>query len=94
MTELLQQAIAALEKLSDEQQDAIATRLLDELEIEHSSAMVSHSPAQNLGSAELEDERVWQAQFEATTDTQWDCMAAMVRQEIAAGDVVPLDLVF
>lgn len=34
MTELLQQAIAQVAKLSDEQQDEIATRLLAELEDE------------------------------------------------------------
>jgi hypothetical protein len=34
MTELLRRVIAELEKLSDEQQDAIATRLLAELEDE------------------------------------------------------------
>ncbi len=34
MTELLQQAIAEVSKLSDEQQDAIAARLLAELEDE------------------------------------------------------------
>ena len=34
MTELLQQAIAKVSKLSDEQQDAIASRLLAELEDE------------------------------------------------------------
>ena len=34
MTELLQQVIAKISKLSDEQQDAIATRLLAELEDE------------------------------------------------------------
>jgi hypothetical protein len=72
MTELLQRAILEISKLSDEQQDAIATRLL----------------------AELEDEQAWQARFEATTETQWDNLAALVRQEIAAGEVVPLDEVF
>jgi hypothetical protein len=44
--------------------------------------------------AELEDEQAWQTRFEATTDTQWDNLAAMVRQEIAADEVVPLDEVF
>ncbi len=34
MTELLQQVITKISKLSDEQQDAIATRLLAELEDE------------------------------------------------------------
>ncbi|MEL6383472.1 MAG: hypothetical protein AAFQ89_13675 [Cyanobacteria bacterium J06626_18] len=72
MTDLLQQAIAEVSKLSDEQQDAIATRLL----------------------AELEDERAWQARFEATTNTQWDNLAAMVQQEIGTDTVVPLDDVF
>jgi hypothetical protein len=72
MTELLQKAIAAVSKLSDEQQDAIAVRLL----------------------AELEDEQAWQVCFDATTDTQWDNLASLVRQEIAANKVVPLDEVF
>jgi hypothetical protein len=44
--------------------------------------------------AELHDERRWETQFAATTDDQWDQMAAMVRQEIAKGDTVPLDEVF
>lgn len=40
--------------------------------------------------AEMEDEQQWKAQFEDTTDDQWDRMAEMVRQEIAAGDITPL----
>ena len=44
--------------------------------------------------AELEDEQVWKAQFEATTDNQWDRIAEMVRQEITAGDITPLAEVF
>ncbi len=72
MTELLQRAIAEVSKLSDEDQDAIATRLL----------------------AELEDEQAWQSRFDTTTDTQWDNLAALVRQEIASGDVVSTDEVF
>ncbi len=72
MTDLLQQAIAEVSKLSDEQQDAIAVRLL----------------------AELEDEQAWQARFEATTDNQWDNLAALVRQKIESETVVPLDDVF
>ncbi|MFH7243152.1 MAG: hypothetical protein ACHWZW_09915 [Spirulina sp.] len=40
--------------------------------------------------AEMEDEQQWKAQFEATTDDQWDRMAEMVRQEIAADDITPL----
>lgn len=67
MTELLERAIAQLKTLPAEEQDAIAARLL----------------------AEMEDERAWKAQFEATTDDQWDRLAEMVRQEIAAGDITP-----
>ncbi len=63
MTELLEQAIAQLKTLPANEQDAIAARLL----------------------AELEDEQAWKAQFESTTDIQWDQIAEMVRQEIAAG---------
>jgi len=44
--------------------------------------------------AELEDEQQWKTRFAATTDDQWDQMAAMVRQEIAKGETVPLDNVF
>ncbi|MBW4555185.1 MAG: hypothetical protein KME59_04455 [Trichormus sp. ATA11-4-KO1] len=72
MTELLQQAIAQIQKLPPDQQDAIATRFL----------------------AELQDEQKWEAHFAATSDDQWDQMAAMVRQEIAKGETVPLDQVF
>ncbi|MFW9260225.1 hypothetical protein A4S05_09525 [Nostoc sp. KVJ20] len=72
MTGLLEQAIAQLKTLPADEQDAIASRLL----------------------AEMEDERTWKAQFEATTNDQWDRMAEMVRQEIAAGDITPLAEVF
>jgi hypothetical protein len=72
MTELLQQVIAQIQQLPPDQQDAIASRFL----------------------AELQDERQWESRFAATTDDQWDQMAAMVRQEIATGDTVPLDEVF
>jgi hypothetical protein len=72
MTELLQQAIAQVQQLPPDQQDAIAARFL----------------------AELQDEQKWEAQFAATTDDQWDRMAAMVRQEIAKGETVPLEEVF
>jgi hypothetical protein len=68
-TELLQQAIRELEKLSPDDQDAIAARLLEE----------------------IEDERRWSARFAATTDEEWDRLAAAVREEIAAGDTTPLD---
>lgn len=72
MTELLQQAIAQIQKLPPDRQDAIASRLL----------------------AELQDEQKWESRFAATTDDQWDWMAAMVRQEIAAGETTPLSEVF
>jgi len=72
MTKLLREAIAQIEKLPPDQQDAIAARFL----------------------AELQDEQKWETQFAATTDDQWDQMAAMVRQEIAKGNTVPLDEVF
>lgn len=44
--------------------------------------------------AELQDEQKWENRFAATTDEQWDRMAAMVRQEIAKGETVSLDEVF
>jgi hypothetical protein len=72
MTELLQQAIAQIQQLPPDQQDAIASRFL----------------------AELQDEKKWETQFVATTNDQWDQMAAIVRQEIAKGETVPLDEVF
>jgi hypothetical protein len=72
MTELLRQAIAQIEKLPADQQDAIAVSFL----------------------AESKEQQKWEASFEATTDDQWDRMAAMVRQEITKGETVPLDEVF
>jgi hypothetical protein len=72
MTELLERAIAQLKTLPADEQDAIAARLL----------------------AEMEDEQTWKAQFESTTDDQWDRIAAMVRQEISAGGITPLAEVF
>ncbi|MEH2282855.1 MAG: hypothetical protein V7K90_16245 [Nostoc sp.] len=72
MTELLERAIAQLKTLPVDKQDAIATRLL----------------------AEIEDEQRWKAQFESTTDAQWDRLTDMVRQEISAGDITPLGDVF
>ena len=72
MTKLLQQAIAQIQQLPPEQQDAIAARFL----------------------ADLEDEHKWETRFAATTEEQWDQMAAMVRQEIAKGETMPLEQVF
>lgn len=71
-TELIQQAIAQIQKLPPDQQDAIAARFL----------------------AELKDGQKWETSFAVTTDDQWDQMAAMVHQEIATGETIPLDEVF
>ena len=40
--------------------------------------------------AELQDEQQWKSRFTTTTNDQWDKMAAMVRQEIATGETVPM----
>jgi hypothetical protein len=72
MIESLQRVIAEIEKLPTDAQNAIANRLL----------------------TELEDEQAWSDRFEATTDQQWDNLAAMVRQEISAGDTISLDEFF
>jgi hypothetical protein len=72
MTSLLQRAVTEAEKLPVEDQDAIASRLL----------------------AEIEDERQWSARFAATTDQQWDRLAAEVRRDIASGGTHSLDEVF
>ena len=69
MTTLLQRAVAEVEKLPIEDQDAIAARLL----------------------AEVADERAWAARFAATTDDQWDRLAAEVRRDVATGGTRPLD---
>jgi hypothetical protein len=68
MTELLERVIAQLKALPAEEQDAIASGFL----------------------AEMEDERIWKAQFESTTDNKWDRMAEMIRKEIADGDITSL----
>jgi hypothetical protein len=72
MIESLQRVIAEIEKLPTDAQNAIANRLL----------------------TELEDEKAWSDRFESTTDQQWDNLAAMVRQEISAGDTISLDEIF
>ncbi len=69
MTELLERVIEQLKVLPADEQDAIATRFL----------------------AEIEDERAWKIRFSSTTDEQWDNLAAMVRQEITAGEFSPLE---
>ena len=43
---------------------------------------------------ELQDDQKWKTSFAETTDDEWDLMAAMVRQEIANGDAVPLTTIF
>ena len=72
MTELLERVIEQLKVLPADEQDAIATRFL----------------------AEIEDERAWKISFASTTDDQWDNLAAMVRQEIIAGEFSPLEELF
>jgi hypothetical protein len=72
MTKLLEEMISQIHQLSPEEQDAIASRFL----------------------AELQDEQKWKSRFTATTDNQWDEMAAMVRQEIATSETVPLSEIF
>jgi hypothetical protein len=72
MTKLLEEMISQIHQLSPEEQDAIASRFL----------------------AELQDEQKWKSRFTTTTDDQWDEMAAMVRQEIARGETVPLSEIF
>lgn len=69
MTELLRYVVAEIEKLTEEEQNAIASRLL----------------------AELEDEREWKSRFEATTERQWNALAEMARQDIAAGNIDSID---
>lgn len=69
MTELLQRAIAEIQKLPADAQDAIAARIL----------------------AELSDDKQWQDRFAATTDDQWQQIAAAARRDIDAGGVSTLD---
>jgi hypothetical protein len=72
MNELLRSAITELEKLPDDQQDAIVSHLL----------------------AKLKDEQAWASRFESTTNEQWDRLTAVIRQDIANRETVPLDEVF
>jgi hypothetical protein len=75
MTKLLQEMISQIHQLSPEEQDAIAKR---------------HCVIASRFLAELQDEQQWKSRFTTTTDDQWDKMAAMVRQEIATGETVPM----
>lgn len=72
MTQLLQQALAEIEKLPADTQDAMAARIL----------------------ADLADDQAWEARFEATSSGQWDRLADLARQEIAAGGTIPLEDMF
>jgi hypothetical protein len=72
MTELLRHALAEIEKLPADTQNAVATRILDD----------------------LADDQAWEARFKATSAEQWNRLTVMARQEIAAGDTVPLEHVF
>ncbi len=69
MTELLERAFTEAASRPEEEQDAIAARIL----------------------AEIEDERAWDRRFEATTDEQWDKLAAMARRDIGAEGSASLD---
>lgn len=69
MTALLQQVIAKVEALPEDQQDAFASEWLDE----------------------LESERKWDEKFASTTDDQWQNVADMVKAEIAAGKIHPME---
>lgn len=40
---------------------------------------------------EIRDEQAWDQRFAATTDEQWDKLAAMARREIEAEGSTPLD---
>lgn len=43
---------------------------------------------------DLKDEEAWAAQFEKTTDEQWDKLADMARKDIASGNTLSLDTLF
>ncbi|MEB3122877.1 MAG: hypothetical protein VKL41_16855 [Snowella sp.] len=75
MTKLLEEMISQIHQLSPEEQDAIAKR---------------HCVIASRFLAELKDEQQWKSRFTSTTDDQWDGMAAMVRQEIATGETIPV----
>ena len=69
MTKLLERAVAEASARPEAEQDALAARIL----------------------AEIDDEREWDRAFAATTDEDWDNLAAMARRDIAAGGSSPLD---
>ena len=71
------------------------TKLLEQVvaEIEKLPEDTQNAIAKRL-LADLADEQAWAARFAATSDAQWERMAAMVRRGIAAADTIPLDDVF
>ncbi len=69
MTTLLERAVLAASHLPEQEQDALAARILEE----------------------IEDEQAWNRTFDATTDAQWDALAAMARSQIAAEGSKSLD---
>ncbi|MDJ0704203.1 MAG: hypothetical protein QNJ46_13040 [Leptolyngbyaceae cyanobacterium MO_188.B28] len=64
MTKLLRHAIAELKKLSVQEQDVIAKKLLAELE----------------DKAQLKDKAKRETQFESTIDEEWDQLVTMIRR--------------
>lgn len=44
--------------------------------------------------ADLADEKAWAARLDATTEAQWERIAALARQEVGDEDTIPLDDVF
>ncbi len=44
--------------------------------------------------ADLADDRAWMERFEATSAEQWNRLATLAHQEIAAGETTPLEEVF
>lgn len=43
---------------------------------------------------DLADEQAWAERFGATSDEQWDRLADLAREEIAAGETIPLEDMF
>ena len=64
MTQLLRRAVAELKKLSDQEQDAIATRLLSELK----------------DKAKPKEELKRESRFESTIDEEWDQLVKRIQQ--------------
>ena len=64
MTQLLRRAIAKLQRLSDQEQDVIAKKLLAELE----------------GKATTKNELKRESRFESTIDEEWDQLVKMIRR--------------